>query len=365
MKRLVTIHGSAGSGHRSAARAINQALAERGGEAILADVLSFAGPWFRKFYGEGYEFAAQHLRWLCRLVHSLTDRPAGQSRLVERIEKSHAAKVSGLGIFLAENEIETVCCTHFLAMRLVADLRRRGLYRGGLQVCVTDYQVHGFWCDPDVDRYHVATDKAAERLTAWGVPEARIGVTGIPVRRQFAAGNFPAGASESAPRRILMIGSSLKVREALGCLDELAALDRPLAVTLVAGRNRDLARALESYTPPPRLSLDRRGLEPRLELFMAEADLLVTKPGGIICSEALTMGLPMLFVSPIPNHEVHNARILAEAGAGLVCFGRHSLKAAVGRLADHPEEAAAMRRAALGLARPRAAGDIAAALLAA
>ncbi|MDR2946932.1 MAG: hypothetical protein LBV79_09320 [Candidatus Adiutrix sp.] len=363
MKRLLTVHGSAGNGHRSAARAINQALAERGSEAILADVLSFAGPRFRSFYGRGYELAAQHVRWLCRLVYVSTDRPAAQSRLVEHIEKSHAAKVSGMSILLAENEIDAVCCTHFLPMRLVADLRRRGAYKGGLQVCVTDYQVHGFWFDLDVDRYHVATAEAAERLAAWGVPAERIGVTGIPVRREFAAAGETAVGPE--PWRILMLGSSLKVREVLGFLDDLGALNRPLTVTLVAGRNQALIRALEAYNPPPSLYLDRRGLEPRLELFMAESDLLVTKPGGIICSEALNMGLPMLFVSPIPNHEVYNAQTLTSAGAGMMCFGQNSLKTAVRSLMEQPVRLTTMRRAALKLARPRAADDIATALLSA
>ena len=40
---------------------------------------------------------------------------------------------------------------------------------------------------------------------------------------------------------------------------------------------------------------------------MADADILLTKPGGITCTEGLCAGLPMLFVHPIPMQEVHNA----------------------------------------------------------
>jgi processive 1,2-diacylglycerol beta-glucosyltransferase len=188
-------------------------------------------------------------------------------------------------------------------------------------------------------------------------------VTGIPVRREFAADKILG--REEGRWRILMMGNSLKVGETMRYLAELAALGRPLAVTLVTGRNQALARVLDAYDPPPTLTIDRRGIEPRLDLVMAESDFMVTKPGGIICSEALSMGLPMLFVSPIPNHEVQNAQTLAEAGAGLICFGRNSLKAAVQRLVDTPGQLAAMRRVALNVARPNAAGDIAAALLAA
>lgn len=159
------------------------------------------------------------------------------------------------------------------------------------------------------------------------------------------------------------MANSVKVREVLDLLADLASLGKPLSITLVTGRNRDLARALDAYTPPPLLTIERRGHEPHLERLMVEADILVTKPGGIICSEALAAGLPMLFVTPIPNHEVHNAHALAEAGAGVVCFGRVRLSDALRRLSEEPGRLMAMRQAALSLARPDAAAEIAAALL--
>lgn len=92
--------------------------------------------------------------------------------------------------------------------------------------------------------------------------------------------------------------------------------------------------------------------------LMAGADLLVTKPGGITCSEALASGLPML-LPPLPGHEQENAEYLVRTGAaGAVdeqsvrSEAEELLFAGTGRLER-------MREAALAAGRPHAAKMVA------
>jgi hypothetical protein len=62
-----------------------------------------------------------------------------------------------------------------------------------------------------------------------------------------------------------------------------------------------------------------------MDEYMAAADLLVGKPGGLTTAEALARRLPMVLVHPIPGQEERNADHLLEAGAarGLDrCTGR-------------------------------------------
>ena len=40
--------------------------------------------------------------------------------------------------------------------------------------------------------------------------------------------------------------------------------------------------------------------------LMDVSDVLITKPGGMTCTEALAKGLPMLFVPPLPGQEEEN-----------------------------------------------------------
>ena len=364
MRSILIIHGSAGNGHRAAAMAIQEALEseaalarDSGAQPIIADSLGFCGTAFRAAYGKGYELAAQHARWLVRLIYEMTDKPATHSRLVAAIEAATAKKITSLMNFIEENTINTVCCTHYLPMALLARMRRQGRFQGKLHVCVTDYQAHGFWADPEVDQYYVATPEAGQRLAGWGVHPSRIMETGIPARKRFArVASAARRAGESL--NVLFMTSSLKERECRKLLREMSESGPPLSVTVIGGRNHSLLRALASYAPGPHMRLTMKGHVDNLECLMAESDLVVTKPGGIICTEALCANVPMLFVAPIPMHEALNARLLSAGGAGMMCLAPGSLKAALRYLHDNRELLGDMRQACRRLARPDAARAI-------
>ena len=52
--------------------------------------------------------------------------------------------------------------------------------------------------------------------------------------------------------------------------------------------------------------------------LMDVSDVLITKPGGMTCTEALAKGLPMLFIPPLPGQEEENCEYFVQAGYGQV-----------------------------------------------
>jgi processive 1,2-diacylglycerol beta-glucosyltransferase len=50
---------------------------------------------------------------------------------------------------------------------------------------------------------------------------------------------------------------------------------------------------------------------------MKRADVLITKPGGLTCSEALAVNLPMVLLNPLPGQEEENANYLHCQGSAL------------------------------------------------
>lgn len=97
--------------------------------------------------------------------------------------------------------------------------------------------------------------------------------------------------------------------------------------------------------------------------YMAAADLLVGKPGGLTTAEALARGLVMVIVNPIPGQEERNADHLLEEGAAIRCNNLPVLADKIDRLLGDPARLAAMRANVRRLARPRAAHDVVTALL--
>jgi UDP-N-acetylglucosamine--N-acetylmuramyl-(pentapeptide) pyrophosphoryl-undecaprenol N-acetylglucosamine transferase len=103
----------------------------------------------------------------------------------------------------------------------------------------------------------------------------------------------------------------------------------------------------------------------------ALADLLVSRSGAGTVTEACALGKPAVFVPLVPtggDEQTRNAQRSVDAGAAIIlrqsdCDGPHLLTE-VKRLLSDPPRLDAMGRAALTLARPRAADDLADALLA-
>jgi len=173
----------------------------------------------------------------------------------------------------------------------------------------------------------------------------------------------PAGAA-----CVLVFGGSLGARSInLAALDAFAASD--VHVLHVAGR-RDYPelsehRRREGYELIEYLDTDR------FAVALGAADLVVARSGGSIF-EVAAAGLPAVLV-PYPHasgdHQTANARWMAHAGAAVVIpdaeltAGR--LEAVTAELLGDRDRLAAMARASAALARPHAAQDIAAELLAA
>ena len=100
------------------------------------------------------------------------------------------------------------------------------------------------------------------------------------------------------------------------------------------------------------------------------ANLIVGRSGAGTVTETCALGKPALFIPLVPasgDEQTKNARRSTQAGAAAIlsqsdCDGPH-LTAALFALLDNPARLSDMGRAALTLARPRAADDLADALL--
>ncbi len=121
----------------------------------------------------------------------------------------------------------------------------------------------------------------------------------------------------------------------------------------------------------PRPGYDLRGYIENFGEALAAADLVVGRSGGSVF-EIAAAGRPSVLI-PYPHatadHQATNARYLADAGAAVIIpdaeLTAARLAHEVGTLLADPGRLRAMGRAAAGLARPHAAQEIAAAVLAA
>jgi processive 1,2-diacylglycerol beta-glucosyltransferase len=207
-------------------------------------------------------------------------------------------------------------------------------------------------------------------LARIGVPREKLRVTGIPIDPLFAEPVMRSDARKQlgldANATVLLIsagGYGIGPVEQL--VKDLLALNRPWQIAAIAGRSEKTRKRLEELAkeagklPSGSTKLCAVGFTTEMDKYMAAADLMVGKAGGLTTSEALARGLPMALIEPIPGQEERNSDHLLEAGAAIRCNNLPAAAWKIAALLDDSARLARMREAARNLGRPGAAAAIA------
>ncbi|MGZ8294502.1 MAG: MGDG synthase family glycosyltransferase [Telluria sp.] len=366
--KLLLVSASSGNGHTRAAEAL--CVHARGAHvtATHIDILQFASPLLRSLYCGVYEWVIKHAPDVWKQVYRTTDRARANGarhalrRWAERLNTRR---------FVREVEIsapDLIVCTHFLPAEILSRRIARGALTCPVWVQVTDFDLHAMWVHQHMAGYLVANDEVAFRLRWQGIPPDRIHVTGIPIMPAFA-GQLQRSAATCepgiVPRRLTIL--LLAAGPGFGTLPEVAErlmqAHGDIEVIALAGRDEAALDALHLLADRHRGRLFPKGYTDRIEQLMACADLVVTKPGGLITSECMALGLPMLLTAPIPGQEEHNANFLLEGGAALKAFDLPTLEYRIRHLLAHPSRLHQLRANARALGKPEAASRVLATIL--
>src|SRR5437762_4253288 len=146
---------------------------------------------------------------------------------------------------------------------------------------------------------------------------------------------------------------------------DLLTLQRPWQIAAIAGKSEKTRKRLEELAkeagklPSGSTKLCAVGFTTEMDKYMAAADLMVGKAGGLTTSESLARGLPMALIEPIPGQEERNSDHLLEAEAAIRCNNLPVAAWKIGALLDDPERLKRMQEAARAMVRPGAAAAIA------
>jgi processive 1,2-diacylglycerol beta-glucosyltransferase len=215
----------------------------------------------------------------------------------------------------------------------------------------------------------VGSNETGRELDACGVAPERIHVTGIPVHPMFGK-NFARerlrralGVPVGRPL-VLLLSGGIGVGRLDGLLRGLRALAGKVTFMASSAGHPALQRALETFRVRELTDLRIIGYVGNIHEYMAAADLLITKPGGLTVSEAMVLGLPLILVDPIPGQEILNACYLVGQGAALRADDAVTVREHVEALLQFPERRKALKARMAQVARPQAAREVARLLIA-
>ena len=265
-------------------------------------------------------------------------------------------------LFTEFNPDIVVSCHPFVT-EMVARLKDLNLVKVPFIAIITDFSPHRAYIREKVNAYIVASDEMIDTLTTeYGVDEDKIHSLGIPINPSFyqerdvAAIKEGLGFSDNIPTMLIMAGS-FGVTDILKIYESIVQLENELQIIVITGKNKKLYDAFESLlseseeefyveedvsllsdSAKRRLEKIKASIADKMENkvfrhifkrstnaskptklfyfvdnvgdYMAAADMIVTKPGGLTVSESIASALPMLIFDAIPGQEEYNAEYL-------------------------------------------------------
>jgi processive 1,2-diacylglycerol beta-glucosyltransferase len=366
--RVLLLSASSGAGHVRAAQALEKAFAARADcEVEHIDAIEYVSKLFQRVYDKTYISMVRRAPELMGVLYERTDQPWQHPRRRLALDRLNAQPMIRM---LKKVQPDLCVATHFLPAEIIAWLIAKKKLSAKNAIVVTDYDVHAMWLCRTVGRYYVAIPEAAEYLAGIGVPREILRVTGIPIDPVFSVPLDRTVARkelklDSSAQILLLAAGGYGVGPLEQLVQDLLKLQKPWQLVAIAGKSEKMKKRLDEIAgaagtlPGGASRLVPVGFTTQMDHYMAAANLLVGKAGGLTTSEALARHLPMALIEPIPGQEYRNADHLLEAGAAIRCNNLPAAAWKIAKLFDDPSKLASMQDAATAMAHPHAAADIA------
>ncbi|MCJ8012390.1 UDP-N-acetylglucosamine--LPS N-acetylglucosamine transferase [Paenibacillus sp. KQZ6P-2] len=317
-KRVLILSEGFGSGHTQAGYALAAGM-KRMNPNIQTKVIELGSflnptvaPWIISAYRltihtnpglVGLLYRKQHAKRLSKLT----------TMALHRLFYHHTAEV------IEHLRPDLIISTHPIPTNIISRLKAAGL-NVPLYTVITDYDAHASWINAEVDRFLVSTESVRKLLLDRGVYSQNVQVTGIPVHPDFWLTE-----DKTSVRRLLKIknmptvfimggGWGLVSNQKL--TRQINSFKEQVQLVFCLGNNEKLLDKMKHDPMYQHENIVLMGHTNEISKWMDASDLLITKPGGMTCTEALAKGLPMLFCESLPGQEEKNREYFVKLGYG-------------------------------------------------
>ena len=317
MKVLILSTGT-GEGHNSAAKAVKEQFERRKIPCELADVLDFASDKASAYGRRIYIWSTVRAKKVFAGAYR-AGRAISSARLKSPVYFANALYADRLCSYITENGYDTIVMPHLFPAEAVTWLLRKHKLNVRTYFIATDYTCIPFTEETRVDYYFIPHEELATEFIKRGIPAEKLVPTGIPVSERFlhlptrAEARAHLGIPADNPCILMMTGSM-----GYGRVESMAAklvrqTGEETHLYILGGTNEELKQSLrDTYGGIKRVHV--LDFTTEAHLYMAAADVLFTKPGGLTSTEAVAAKVPLVHTRPIPGCEDRNVAFFTKHG---------------------------------------------------
>lgn len=352
---LLTV--TAGQGHNQAAKSLCENLSAAGIENTYMDVFEYISPVIKEALAKGYIISAKRFSKLYGKFYRLAENGGNRERRMNKIAgRVMAQKLIG---YIEETSPDVIVCTHVFAALLITAIKHKINPSIKTMGIVTDFTIHPYWEDTDIDWYITASELLNHQAEKRGIPKDRLLPIGIPIKPEFATRTPKTEARAilglENKKTVLVMSGSMGYGKVGKVIEDIDAIPLDFQIVSVCGFNERLKRHIDRKKLNK--SIVNLGFTDKVSLYMDAADCIITKPGGLTTSEALAKGVPIIMVNPIPGQEDRNVEFLLNNGAALKVSKTFNADEAVYQLFSNTERQKTLKETVAFLGKPNSTTD--------
>jgi|CZCB01.1.fsa_nt_gi processive 1,2-diacylglycerol beta-glucosyltransferase len=342
---------TAGQGHNSTSFALASYLETQGVNCTVLDTYKYLSKLIGDLVDVGYTSMARHSPKLHLLMYDKAEKASSS----EKARKNYLpytiaeASKSKMQKYIETKKPDVIICTHIFTAIIISQMRRDGVLDDKVPVfgIVTDFTLHPFWEDTEMDYYVVANELLLFEAQRKGIDADKLLPYGIPVKEEFSV-DVPASEARTQlnlrdKTTLLLISSSVGFGNITDVLSDIDKVPMDFQTVIICGRNKRLSKKI--INTPYNKDVIVVDYVDNMELYMDAADIIITKPGGLTVSEALTKRKPLIITDPIPGVETRNAYFLVNNNLAVYAGKYSRICDVIMQLYSRPEKLSQMKQA--------------------
>ena len=326
---ILLFYASYGSGHLSAATAIEQYIRENYPDAktLKIDCVEYINKSINKISTSAYKSIILKTPVLWGQVYKLLKNDT----ILDITQFSNRFMAKKIFTLFEDFEPDLVISCHPLGGQITSFLKSHKKTNCKLATVMTDFASHKQWLiGKDYTNYFfVSNIEMKTSLISEGIYPNKIYVSGIPISPNFYKNYDKENIYKSLniaknKKNIIFFGggslglsSSSNIQAILTSL--LQATDESHQIIIISGKNQklynDFQKTINNTYHKSQIKLIDFTTE--LPELLPITSFVITKPGGLTITECISTNVPIILINPIPGQEKENAQYIADNKMGI------------------------------------------------
>lgn len=326
---ILLFYASYGSGHLSAATAIEQYIKENYPDAktLKIDCVEYINKSINKISTSAYKSIILKTPVLWGQVYKLLKNDT----ILDITQFSNRFMAKKIFTLFEDFEPDLVISCHPLGGQITSFLKSHKKTNCKLATVMTDFASHKQWLigKDYTDYFFVSNIEMKTSLISEGIYPNKIYVSGIPISPNFYKNYDKENIYKSLniaknKKNIIFFGggslglsSSSNIQAILTSL--LQATDESHQIIIISGKNQklynDFQKTINNTYHKSQIKLIDFTTE--LPELLPITSFVITKPGGLTITECISTNVPIILINPIPGQEKENAQYIADNKMGI------------------------------------------------